>query len=122
MELLSSLQVVKGANPSSVSVILLNDERPLGNDTVLPAIFNQAASAKNPYIDVWFANITDQNVLNVFDLCVQPCSSMASDRLMSVRARVGSKPRRKSVVNRCRRATPTSGNLCCHSACEYSDL
>jgi hypothetical protein len=79
MKLLLLLQVVKGANPSSVSVILLNDERPLGNDTVLPAIFNQPASAKNPYIDVWFANITDQNVLNVFDLCVQPCSSMASD-------------------------------------------
>jgi hypothetical protein len=61
-------QVLKGVNPSSVSVELLGFLP--GNNTVVPAVFNQAASASNPHIDVWSVNVTDQDLINNTELYV----------------------------------------------------
>jgi hypothetical protein len=61
-------QVTEGVNPSSVSVELVRLFP--GNSTVVPAVFNQIASANNPHIDVWSVNITDQNTLEWIESCV----------------------------------------------------
>jgi hypothetical protein len=107
------LQVVKGTNPSNVSVGLFGVLR--NNQTVVPAVFNQTASASNPHIDVWSVNITDQNTLFHIDSCVPPRRSwgvVAAD----TNVRAGSKSRPRLAAVRCRRTTPASRCLTCQHA------
>jgi hypothetical protein len=66
-------QVVKGTNPSSVSVELVSFNI-AHNNTVVPAVFNQTASAGNPHLDVWSVNVTDQNAITFADSFVPALS------------------------------------------------
>jgi hypothetical protein len=56
------IQVVKGTNPSSVSLEIGNANFP-NKVNVFPATLNQTGSASNTHIDVWSVNVTDQSVL-----------------------------------------------------------
>jgi hypothetical protein len=57
-------QVVKGANPSSVSLEFF-DRSFVPKSTLVPAVFNKTASASNPHIDVWTANVDSSTLTNI---------------------------------------------------------
>jgi hypothetical protein len=82
-------QVVKGTNPSSVSVELISFLP--NNNTAVPAVLNKTASASNPHIDVWSVNVTDQNMLVSIESCVSTLRLyIARRRLTRMGAQVSS--------------------------------
>jgi hypothetical protein len=106
-------QVLKGANPSSVSVELISFLP--NNNTVVPAVLNQTASKGNPHVDVWSVNVTDQNTLNSVESCV-PALGLHGVVVTDPNERAGSRSRPMSAAARCRRRTPTSTCSTCQHA------
>jgi hypothetical protein len=98
-------QVVKGANPSSVNVELFGFTAN-SQAVVVPAVFNQNASASNTQIDVWSVNITDRNTLSSASTCVSQFR-LGGVSEADTNGRAGSKSRLTSTVVLCRNPTPT---------------